>query len=400
MKKNLFLLATLFSISTGAFAQQVIGEFSIIDGGFEAQTAGAMSSAGSGQISTQQTAWTVSSTGNSATREIYDAAANARTGNKYAAIQITATATNLRIQSPSTVTPNALAPSTDYTVQFFYKTTTNPGDQLDPGIYLNNTSGGVASNKIDATTFVSDGWTKAYATVTTGSTYNLSNWAVARITPSPTGSFNEIISFDDFVVYAGAYDDQAPAAVTTPASTYTVTTTADLTWTASTGIGAGGYVVVKYLTIPAADNDLNQNGIYAVGSTTTNGAVSLTGTVVYIGTNLTYSDTYTAGAYYKIYAVDQAFNYSDEVLVSDSALSVTQKQIAGLKVAPNPATDVLTISTASAATKSVTLTNLSGQIVLTTETTSTVDVSGLTAGLYIATITETGKTSTVKVVVE
>ena len=76
-------------------------------------------------------------------------------------------------------------------------------------------------------------------------------------------------------------------------------------------------MVVRYSTLPQPDNDPNQNGIYAVGNTITNGTGSLVGTVVYLGTGTSFTDAVagsTSGSdYYKVYAVDKAFNYATEI---------------------------------------------------------------------------------------
>ncbi len=387
------------SATTPATSGQVIGEFPIMDGGMETQTANAsMSSAGSGQAGTPQAEWTVSSTGNAAVRDMTDDAALARTGDFSAAFQISTGNSNLRLQSPSTVAPNELQINTQYTVQFFYKSSVDPGADLDPGIYLNNTSGSNATNKTDATPFVADTWTKTYGTVTTGGAFNASHWAVARM----SGSNLTEVRVDDFVVYAGAYDDTAPNAATV--GTYANNSgIATIGWTApSGGVDNGGYVVFKYTSTPNADNDPNQNGIYQFGSTTTNGTGSLTGTVIYIGTDTSFTETYVAGNYYKIYAVDKAFNYSNELVVSDVNLGIVENAFLDFKVYPNPAKDYLTIESNSITISSVAMYDVLGNNVLNISrlNNNTIDVSKLNAGLYFMIVNANGNSITKKILIE
>lgn len=393
--RKILLIPTLLS-SALIFSQQVIGEFPEIDGGMEAQIADdTMSSQTSSAAGTPSTIWSVSSTSNSAIRSLTDDASLARSGSFFATIQLAVGASNLRLQSPSPTSPT-IQTDTEYTIQFFYKSDVDPGGDLDPGIYLNNTSGGVTTNKTDATTWAMDTWTKSYGTITSGSIFNASNWVVARINNSNTTA----VSFDDFVLYAGPYDDTAPDSPTSSTLTYTVSNTADLSWTApSTGVDGGGYVVVKYLSDPAADNDINQNGVYQVGNVTTNGTGSLEGTVVYIGTDTSYSDTYTSGAFYKVYTADKAFNYSEEItLAEDPALSNNDFTINGTKLAafPVPMTETLNVVGDIEITSS-TIYALNGKKVATSNE-GALDVTDLSKGAYILEVESNGKKASKMVV--
>ena len=98
----------------------------------------------------------------------------------------------------------------------------------------------------------------------------------------------------------------------------------------SGGVDSGGYVVVRFTSNPNADNDPNQNGIYAIGNTFTNGTGGVTGTIAFIGTNTSFTDNgLNAGTtyYYKVYTVDKAFNYSAETsasgMTTGGSLSIT-----------------------------------------------------------------------------
>ena len=394
---NAFYILLVFCLCFNyGTSQQVIGEFTEIDGGLEAQSVGTMSNAGSSQADAAQTTWTVSSSSRAAIREIESDAAKARSGNISVTMKLLASAgSNIRLQSISTTSP-AFAVSTEYTIQFWYKSSVNPGDDLDPGIYLNNTSSGSAGNKTDATTWAAGTYTKAYATRTTGTIFNASNWAVARM----SGSNETEVTFDDFVVYAGSYDDTAPSDATVP--TYDIA--GNVSWTAPAGgVDGGGYVVFKYTTMPNADNDPNQNGIYRVGSTTTNGTGGLTGTVAYIGTATTFNDTYVAGNFYKVYAVDKAFNYSNEIVVSDALLGVEDDLFASnFRIYPNPVKDIINIESNNIEVSSVKMYNLLGKEVFSQKGLQgkSIDVSSLSSGMYILKVDAEGKSLNRKIVVQ
>jgi hypothetical protein len=80
-------------------------------------------------------------------------------------------------------------------------------------------------------------------------------------------------------------------------------------------------------------------------------------------------------------------------------LGVSDNALAGFSYYPNPATEVLSLKSASNI-ESVSLFNLLGQQVISTEigaTTSDINLSGLTAGTYIMKVTVDGQTGTYKV---
>lgn len=384
------------------WSQQVIGEFPIMDGGLENQTAGNLSSQGSSANGTASTTWSISTTGGTTDEKILDTPVDARSGNFSAQAQLNNDKNNARLQAPSTVSPNAMIVDTEYTIQFFYKSPeVLPDANLKPGIYLNNTDGGKTTDKQDVDTFVADTWLKAYGTVTTGSDFNDSNWAVVRI-GGDEGVDKPLIHFDDFVVYAGAYDDTAPDAPTS-GNYVNNSGTGTISWTSPAGgIDGGGYVVVKYSTDPNADNDPNQNGIYKVGNTTTNGTGSLTGTVVYIGTSTSFTETHVAGTYYKVYTVDKAFNYSDEIKISSDATASTNDVLASkFNTFPNPANDVVQIVSSLEINK-VEMYNVLGKKVTTyfNQHNNNVDISSLSKGIYVLKITSGQSTITKKIIKE
>ncbi|MFC4816078.1 T9SS type A sorting domain-containing protein [Flavobacterium sp. GCM10023249] len=75
--------------------------------------------------------------------------------------------------------------------------------------------------------------------------------------------------------------------------------------------------------------------------------------------------------------------------------------IAGLQVYPNPAKTYLNITSDSFATKNVEIYDVLGKMVVNTKVTnSSINVSGLTKGVYVVKINEEGKTATRKLVIE
>jgi hypothetical protein len=91
--------------------------------------------------------------------------------------------------------------------------------------------------------------------------------------------------------------------------------------------------------------------------------------------------------------------YDDFSVIDNSPMATNQNQILGLQVYPNPTKNILNIVTDSNSIKNVQIYDMIGKKVLTINTDNEVNVSSLTPGLYLAKITEEGKTSTRKVVI-
>lgn len=86
--------------------------------------------------------------------------------------------------------------------------------------------------------------------------------------------------------------------------------------------------------------------------------------------------------------------------VVDIPLSTPENAIEGLRIYPNPATDVVFVTSNSGAMKNVQLFDLSGKKVLDVHTTSSFQVNALANGIYVMKVTEEGKTSTSKLIVK
>ncbi len=91
----------------------------------------------------------------------------------------------------------------------------------------------------------------------------------------------------------------------------------------------------------------------------------------------------------------------DDIKITGNTLGVSNNNIAGLKMYPNPVTGgKFFISTDANTTKSVAIFDVLGKQVVNTTATETVNVSNLKAGVYIVKITEEGKTATRKLVIK
>ena len=163
------------------------------------------------------------------------------------------------------------------------------------------------------------------------------------------------------------------------------------------GVDGGGYVVLKYTSSPNDDNDPSQNGIYEHGNTTNNGTDSLVGTVVFVGTETSFTDTYQAGNFYKIYAVDKAFNYSNEAVVSDAQLGLTDYSDLELKLFPNPTHSIFNIYI-NESEFSITIYNILGKMVLKSKNSKTINISNLKTGAYFVKISTDRGSLTKKII--
>jgi hypothetical protein len=299
-KGFLSLFVLLLMSSQMSWGQQVIGSFPVVDGGLEGQTVGALSSSPTANSSS----WTVRD--NSITGTIIDLvgdASNVRSGNK--AATISAVLTNKYLSSPALVP--LISASTQYTMQYYFRAPAAP--TIASQLHISTTVSTGGGNQTSGT-FVPNSWNKATRTQSTTATApTADNWTGVRIS-------TYACAVDDFVVYAGPLDITVPDSPTVP-----TLSGLNVSWTPPVaGVDGGGYIVVRYATNPNADNDPNVNGIYAVGNTITNGTGALVGTVVYIGIGTSFTDpTNVVGSYYKIYTVDKAFNYSNEIIAGPVA---------------------------------------------------------------------------------
>lgn len=307
--KVLFGLFALTLMSTQvSLGQQATGQFPVVDGSFETGTF------------TELTSQTVAPGAQLVNWGFHTATtnpilalttANSRTGTK--SLNWGASGSSARIFTP-TFPAAAVLPNTSYVIQFYYWKN-NTGNAR--GIQAVITADGIANVGAEVSTpnlgtsgVASTVWTKATIVVSSlaGSQYGL-----VRLRANG-GAFSTYY-LDDLVIYEGAAEDvTAPDAVTS-ANGVVSGAGVDVSWTApGAGVDGGGYLVVRYDVAPNADNDPSTNGIYSVGNTINNGTDALVGTVVYTGVGESFTDAAgVAGSFYKVYTVDKAFNYSNEV---------------------------------------------------------------------------------------
>jgi hypothetical protein len=311
MKSSARILALGFCVVTSSMvaqAQQVIGSFPTMDGGCESQTSGTIAST---TIATglQRADWTVQNT--SGTRTI--TATGGRSGPYFLTFGATA---GRRLQSPTVNTDGSITNTTQFTIQFYYRTSgatapsnvqigVSPDGSGSPGTYV--------SASLSAT---SGTWTKFAGQATSGTSANSPKYGIGIIRFSAASAAD--IDVDDFVMYAGTTDNTAPDPVTSPSVSNPSQTSLDVSWTApASGVDGGGYVVVRGTSDPSTVP--NTNGIYAVGNTVTTGQ-----TVAYIGNSTSYTDNGLSSGttyYYRVYTVDKAFNYSSAAATNGTTSS-------------------------------------------------------------------------------
>lgn len=305
MKKNtniLFLTLMLFLLQGGiANAQQVIGSFPTMDGGFEGQTAGALTT------TLSSTAWSVQTAGTGTI-----GSTNVRTGSK--SVNFYTASTAKRLQSPTTAVD--AVQKVQYTIQYYYRTATNTATaaSMQIGASPNGTSSPSYFPSVApyATLAASNpGWTKYSAQVTV-STATSGNTGIGIIRCN-TPTMGVALDIDDYVMYAGTADVTAPTAASAVSASIASTTSLTISWTGDQYAGDGGGYVIVRSTSPDAVT-LNANGIYAVGNPSATGS----GTVVAVtsgisGSSQSFTNTgLTTGQpyYYTIFACDKAFNYA------------------------------------------------------------------------------------------
>ena len=298
------LLAILLSapILAHSASTQAIGAFPQISGGFEDQTPGTLPTAASITSGSTSSTWTVQTSSGTATA--WDN--GGRSGPGYVTFGATAAR---RLQSPTTAM-GAVANNRPHVFQFFYRTAGPIGANNGQAALSTDGTGALGTYASLSLSGTTNTWKKASQLVTSSSVSPKYGLAVLRFS---AGSGIDI-DLDDFVVYPGSTTDDTPPdppAATTIANTGPGELT--LSWDApASGVDGGGYLVVRGTNDPVQPP--NQNGIYAVGQTIAPSPSA--GVVVFIGTNSTFRDLgLTDGRpyFYRLYAVDKAFNYSSPV---------------------------------------------------------------------------------------
>ena len=109
---------------------------------------------------------------------------------------------------------------------------------------------------------------------------------------------------------------------------------------------------------------------------------------------------YQIRAYHQDGASGGFIYYDNLSFVDNTTAGVNDNNIEGLLMFPNPVSDnVLNITSSANTEKTVAIYDMLGkQVLATTVNNGTVDVSNLTAGIYVVNITEEGKTATKKLI--
>jgi autotransporter-associated beta strand protein len=296
--KFLSVLALVMLLVGGVKGQQVIGSYPGMNGGFEGATIdnNVFSSAQSGK-------WVK----NNATQTIGSEITTVRSGSTSLSATNSST-TGRRIWSPL-VTVSSFTSSV--TIQYYRRVSNTTNTQESQSAVGDGTTTDAQSGTYSVPSSANT-WEKV--------TYNRSSWTFTNISGAViTRSIGTggTMFIDDLVMYNGSVDNTAPSSPGAVTVSNPTTSSLDISWVAASGgVDGGGYVVVRYSSNPNANNDPNQNGIYAVGNTTTNGTGSLTGTIRFIGTGTSFTDNVGLSSgtqyWYKVYTVDKAFNYSAE----------------------------------------------------------------------------------------
>ncbi|MBO9198790.1 MULTISPECIES: pectinesterase family protein [Niastella] len=292
-----------------------LGVYPSMDGGFEKQTIGTVSTAApSTTTASVTTVWTTS--GNADIKND----GTARSGNNY----FTYTSSSLSTKNnfaPSQTSPLYPA-NTKYIVQYYYRAPAPAsGNQVSGMIAVSDNvavSGNFAINHATAAwTATNNAWLKAYTTRSVNTAYTpVVFLAGFRFNGGGTAAIAKPFDIDDFVVYPAddqsnpAPDVAAPDVATAPLATGNANNNSiALSWTApATGVDGGGYVVVR--STSATPPVPNANGIYIVGNSMGTGYQ-----VVYLGPNTLFTDadpaiSPTTKYYYYIFTADKAYNYS------------------------------------------------------------------------------------------
>lgn len=218
-------------------------------------------------------------------------------------------ARSLRILNTSTTGRRVFSPTFDpvadgsrLVLQYYRRKPTGIGQENQHGIAFpaEATSGTYTMPS------AADTWEKV-TYVPTSTTMAGDKWAVIFHRLAAGGDTTLPLYIDDVAVYVGsAVDNAAPNSPTGTIVGNPMSNSLDVSWTAAGGgTDGGGYLVVRDTIDPTTVP--NVNGIYDVGNNIG------TGTVVYNGTDTSFTDTglnANTQYFYRVYTFDKAFNYS------------------------------------------------------------------------------------------
>jgi len=328
---SFYILFFVFVLTTfnRVFAQQAIGSYPNIDAGFEGQNAGSFPV---GNPNTSTTLWSYVSSGNGQTRLITTTGGYG--GPKYLSVGKTNPTTNTSTTVNSNIiSTGSFSQNTKYIIQFHYKQNLGTPDTTSfVFVSMDGTSG--ARDKQNITLGTPSTWTKFSKVITTnGVTPPTTNGVIGiniKLTGTADGATSGVVDVDNFVVYKTDDQNNPAADITAPnaptgLSVSASTALINLSWSRpNTGVDGGGFMVVRYSSNPSGEANPLQNAVYKANASN---FIGTKGTVVFIGDTTAFSDATVSNDssyFYRVYAVDKAFNYSSP-LTSSSAVSPLAK---------------------------------------------------------------------------
>jgi len=311
---HLLLLFVFFFSSlhfNTVIAQQIIGIFPEVNGSFSNQPATLLHS---NPFTPPQTDWTTEIVGKGIVKD-----SGGRSDPHYLQFMQNG-ATSRKLYTPTMGTK--IKKNTAYTIQFYAKGDMDGTLTNNPELKISISPNG--TNNLISTAWLNDNdtafvdWTLFSFTLTTANVAETNGLVILE------ANNTRLIYIDDFVIYPGSFDVTPPNDPDTLIVGTTTFTSVNLSWTAPQGgLDSGGYILVRYNVKPEDEDVVNFKGIYNVGDTIfgTN-----KGKVVYIGTGTSFLDNSGLSSnseyWYKLYAVDKAFNYSPGKVATAFTLNV------------------------------------------------------------------------------
>jgi hypothetical protein len=161
----------------------------------------------------------------------------------------------------------------------------------------------------------------------------------------------------------------------------------------ATGIYAQGAFPTMFFSVTGSQNAADYDWNFGDGVTVNNGPASISHTYTNDGTfSVTVTLSNDCGTE----------TYTQSITITD-VTGIGENTIEGLTVYPNPASDNVTVSVPNGETSGISVYNVSGSLVQSAadfHATTTVDVSQWQKGIYFLHITNQGKTSVTKLVVQ
>lgn len=183
-------------------------------------------------------------------------------------------------------------------------------------------------------------------------------------------------------------------------------TTDGTTWTTDNyTVGTTYFVIASYTFVDGTNNDVAKMWINPVLGETTEPTATITdqytasGDLSSIVNFFFRQDSVTETPDVDIDELRIGTTWASVSPISPTA-SIVENNIEGLKVYPNPASDLVNIVSNEIGTKTVAIYDMLGKKVLETSTEETVNVSTLTSGVYIMNITQDGKKASRKLVIK